>query len=56
MFERRGVIITKASQDLTVDAAEEDAIEFGAEEVKVMSSYESKHYGTIKCLDAFIYS
>ena len=32
-FERRGVIIAKASGDITIDTAEEDAIEFGAEEV-----------------------
>ena len=32
-FERRGVIIAKASGDITLDTAEEDAIEYGAEEV-----------------------
>lgn len=32
-FERRGVIIAKASADITLDTAEEDAIEYEAEEV-----------------------
>ena len=33
MFQRRGVIMTKAPSDITLDNAEEDAIECGAEEV-----------------------
>jgi len=37
-FERRGVIIAKASGDITLDTAEEDAIEFGAEEVMELDS------------------
>jgi len=32
-FERQGVIVVKAIKDLTLDTAEEDAIECGAEEV-----------------------
>ena len=32
-FERRGVILTKSTSDVTLDDAEEHAIECGAEEV-----------------------
>lgn len=32
-FERRGVIIAKSNFEITLDSAEEDAIECGAEEV-----------------------
>ena len=33
-FERQGVIVVKAIKELTLDTAEEDAIECGAEEVR----------------------
>ena len=32
-FEKRGVIVAKGTSEITLDNAEEDAIEFGAEEV-----------------------
>ena len=34
LFEKRGIIWAKACRGLTLDMAEEDAIECGAEEVK----------------------
>ena len=34
-FERRGVIIAKSNFEMTLDSAEEDAIESGAEEVNI---------------------
>ena len=46
-FERRGVIIAKASGDITLDTAEEDAIEFGAEEV---SKHKIAHGSIVKSL------
>ena len=33
VFEHRGIILAKACSDVTIDNAEEDAIECGAEEV-----------------------
>ena len=48
-FERRGVIIAKASGDTTLDTAEEDAIEFGAEEV---SKHKIAHGSIVKSLSS----
>jgi len=39
-FERQGVIVVKAIKDLTLDTAEEDAIECGAEEVVELDTSE----------------
>ena len=36
LFDKRGIIWAKASRGLTLDMAEEDAIECGAEEVKIL--------------------
>ena len=47
-FERRGVIIAKSNFEITLDSAEEDAIECGAEEVNFYYINYNWHFNDLK--------